>query len=61
MALFDLTNLIKSETCFIVSSESLIDLFLTNKPLSFQTTHVTEASSSDYHKLIFTFLKCFLH
>ena len=28
--LFDLTNLIKSETCFTKNHESLIDLFLTN-------------------------------
>ena len=45
--LFNLTNLIKTE-----SYKSLIDLFLTNKPLSFQKTHVTETGLSDYHKLI---------
>ena len=56
--LLNLTNLIKSETCFGHSSrKSLIDLFLTNKPLSFQKTHVTEAGFSDYQKLIFAFLK----
>ena len=59
MALFDLTNLIKSETCFTKSHKSLIDLFLTNKPLSFQKTHVTDASLRDNQKLIFTFFKCF--
>ena len=50
--LFNLTNLIKTE-----SYKSLIDLFLTNKPLSFQKTHVTETGLSDYHKLISAFFK----
>ena len=53
--LFNLTNLIKTETCFTNSHKSLIDLFLTNKPLSIQKTHVTERGLSDYHKLISTF------
>ena len=52
--LFKLTNLIKLETCF---TKSLIDLFLTNKPLSFQKMHVTETGLSDCHKLISTFFK----
>ena len=34
--LFNLTNLIKSETCFTKNHKSLVDLFLTNTPLSFQ-------------------------
>ena len=55
--LFNLTNLKKIETCYIKSHKSLIDLFLTNKPLSFQKTHVTERGLSDYPKLISTFLK----
>ena len=52
-----LTNLIKTETCFTKSNESLIDLFLTNKLLSFQKTRVTETGLSDYHNLISTFFK----
>ena len=55
--LFNLTNLIKSETCFTKNHKSLIDLFLTNTPLSFQKTHVSETGLSDYHKLITTFFK----
>ena len=55
--LFNLTNLIKTETRLTKSHKSLIDLFLTNKPLSIQKTHVTERGSSDYHKLILTFFK----
>ena len=55
--LFNLTNWIKTETCFTKSHKSLINLFLTNKPLSFQRTYVTETGLSDYHKLISTFFK----
>ena len=36
---------------------SLIDLFLTNTPLSFQKTHVSETGLREYHKLITTFFK----
>ena len=54
---FNLTILIKSETCYTKNHKSLIDLFFTSKPLSFQKTHVTETGLSDYHKLISTFLK----
>ena len=57
--LFNLTNLIKTETCFTMSHKSLIDLFLTNKPLSFQKTHVTETGLSDYHKLMSSFFKSY--
>ena len=53
----NLTNLIKTETCFTKSNKSLIDLFLTNKLLSFQKTRVTETGLSDYHNLISTFFK----
>ena len=52
--LFNLTNLIKTKTCF---TKSLIDLFLTNRLLSFQKTQVTETGLIDYHKLFSTFLK----
>ena len=49
--------MIKSETCFTKNHKSLIDLFLTNTPLSFQKTHVSETGLSDYHKLITTLFK----
>ena len=39
---FNLTNLIKPETCYTKNHKSLIDLVFTNKPLSFQKTHVTK-------------------
>ena len=54
---FILKNLIKSETCYTKNHKSLIDLFFTNKPLSFQETHVTETGLSDYHKLNSIFFK----
>ena len=37
--------------------KSTLDLFLTNKPRSFQFTSVTETGLSDYHRLITTFSK----
>ena len=53
--LFNLTNLIKSETCFTKNHKSLIDLSLTNTCLSFKKTHVSETGLSNCHKLITTF------
>ena len=37
-----------------------IDLFFTNKPLSFQGTSTTETGLSDCHKLISTFMRSFV-
>ena len=54
---FNLTKLIKSETCYPKNHKSVIDLLFTNKPLSFQKAHVTETGLSDYHKLFSTFFK----
>ena len=45
---FKLTNLIRSETCFMKNSKSTID---SNTRLSFQKTYVTEIGPSSYHKL----------
>ena len=53
----NLTNLVKSKTCYANNHKSTIDLFLTNKPRSFQFTSVTETGLSDYHRLITTFIK----
>ena len=55
--LFNLTNLIHSETCLVKNHKSTIDLFLTNETKSFFKTHRTETGLSDYHKLISTFFK----
>ena len=56
--IFNLTNLITSDTCITKTSSSLIDLYLTNKPLSFQKSQVTETGLSDFHKLVTVFFKC---
>ena len=53
--LFYLKNLIKTEKCCNKNHKSTIDLFLTNRPLSFQKTRTTETGISDYHKLVFIF------
>ena len=42
---FNLTNLIKTETCCSKNHKSTTDLFLTNRPLSFQKTRATGRSS----------------
>ena len=55
--LFNLRNLIHSETCLMKNHKSTIDFFLTNKPESFFKTYSTEAGLIDYHKLISTFFK----
>ena len=55
-SLFNLSNLIKTETCFSKNHKSTIDLFLTNRPNYFQHTYVTETGLSDFHK-IGTFFK----
>ena len=54
---YDLTNLIKTEACCTKNHKSTIDLFLTNRPLSFQKNRTTETGISHYHKLIATFFK----
>ena len=48
---------LRSETCFMKNSKSIIDLILTNKPLHFQKTHIVETELSDYYKMISTFFK----
>ena len=55
-----LSNLVRSETCFMNNHKSTIDLILTNKPRSFQVTNVTETGVSHCHKLITTFMKSYI-
>ena len=57
---FNLTNLVKSNTCFTKNNKSTIDLLLTNKPMSFQVTNTTETGLSDCHKLISSFMKSYI-
>ena len=52
---FDLTNLIKANTCFKSSNQTSIDVLLTNRPRSFQKSGVITTGLSDCHKMILTF------
>ena len=49
---FNLTNLFKKPTCFKLQDETLIDLMLTNRPISFLKSQNFEMRLNDYHKLI---------
>ena len=49
---FNLTNLVKKPTCFKLQDETLIDLMLTNRPISFLKSQNFEMRLNDYHKLI---------
>jgi len=53
----NLKNIVKNNTCFHKGHESLIDIFLTNKPLRFMSTKCYELGISDCHKLISTCLR----
>ena len=52
---FDLTNLIKANTCFKSSNQTSIDVIFTNRPRSFQKSGVITTGLSDCHKMILTF------
>ena len=55
---YKLRNLVKHPTCLKnLENPSCIDLLLTNKPLSFQTTAVIETGLSDFHKMIVAVMK----
>ena len=54
----NLTNLIKTNTCFKGKGSS-IDLVLTNRKYSFKNTSSYETGLSDYHHMIYTMLKSF--
>ena len=54
---YDLSNLVKSATCFKSSKGTLLDVLLTNKPKSFQKTFVCKTGRSDCHKLVSTIFR----
>ena len=57
--IYGLKNLVKEPTCFKnVENPSLIDLILTNKSKSFQSTLNVESGLSDFHKMTVTVMKC---
>ena len=57
---FNLTNIVKRNTCFTKNSKSTIDLLPINKPMSFLVTSTTETGLSDCHKLISSFMKSYI-
>ena len=61
---FNFTNLMKQTTCFTPTAThpSLIDIMLTNRPISFQSSVAIETGLSDHDKMVLTVLKChFVH
>ena len=54
---FSLTNLVTDSTCFKSDKGTLIDLMLTNKPMSFYKSHSFVTGLSDCHKLIVSILR----
>ena len=54
---FDLTNLIKANTCFKSSNQTSIDVLLKNRPNSFQKPGVIIPGLKDCHKMILTFFR----
>ena len=58
---FNLTNLVKTPTCFKTARGTLLDMLLTNKPNSLQKTGVCETGLSNCHKMVFrTFRSTFI-
>ena len=57
--IYNLKNLVKEPTCFKNSVNPCVDLFLTNRPRTFQCTTTMETGISDFHKLVVTALKTF--
>ena len=55
----NLTNLIKTNTCF-KGKRSSIDLILTNRKYSFKNTSSYETGLIDHHHIIYTMLKSFV-
>ena len=51
---YNLSNLVKSATCFKSSKGTLLDVLLTNKPKSFKKTFVCETGLSNCHKSVAT-------
>ena len=56
---FDLTNLIKANTCFKSSNQTSIDVILTNWQRSFQKSGAITTRPSDCHKMILTFFRSY--
>ena len=58
LCVYNLTNLVKTPTCFENPDHpSCIDLILTNKSGSFQSTSAIETGLSDFHRLTISVMK----
>ena len=57
LELNDMSNVIKSKTCFKTKSGTCIDLIFTTSPKIVKKTGTVETGLSDFHKLIFSMLK----
>ena len=58
--IYNFKKLVKEPTCYKnPDNPSCIDLFLTNRPRTFQCTSTLETGISDFHKLVVTVLKTF--
>ena len=55
---YDLYNLISESTCITGTSESMIDLILTNCSRSFMHSKTIESGLSDFHKITTTMMRC---
>ena len=56
---FDLTNLIKANTCFKSCNQTSINVILSNGPIGFQKLGVITTGLSDCHKMILTFFRSY--
>ena len=54
---YNLTNLVKTPTCFKTTRGTLLVVLLTNKPNSLQKTGVCETGLSDCHNMVFTIFR----
>ena len=60
MKVYNLKNLVKGPTCFENPGKpSCIDLTLSNKSKTFQTSQIIETGISDFHKMVMTVLKVY--
>uniref|UniRef100_A0A7M5XFX2 Endonuclease/exonuclease/phosphatase domain-containing protein n=1 Tax=Clytia hemisphaerica TaxID=252671 RepID=A0A7M5XFX2_9CNID len=57
LELNDMSNVMKSKTCFKSERGTCIDLILTNSKNSIKNTGIVETGLSDYHRLIYAMLK----
>ena len=57
---YNCQNIIKGKTCFkVLHNPSCVNLFITNRPKSFQNSTVIETGLSGFHKMSLTVMKVF--